>query len=257
MSDAALAEAGIGPGTYPLSIGLEDPEDLIEDLGRGLRAAEGLKNGASGRGPLRYAYTAGGFRWQAPGSGVHPRRRTGHSVWALQSRYLATTVTRARWSICRATAGAAARRLRASRTWRAGSSLRSTRPRSARGPGRHSMGSSPHSSALHGIRSAVTASPCSEPPFDARVARSPPRRRSTRNPTPPAMDQRLSHPPTPLPEQSGAGILGDRREPAADAAQKRGCCTPTSRLRRIQGRIRARCAGGKCPALFLLARAMQ
>ncbi|MGB5081376.1 MAG: O-acetylhomoserine aminocarboxypropyltransferase [Burkholderiales bacterium] len=40
MSDAALAEAGIGAGTIRLSIGLEDPEDLIEDLGRALRAAQ-------------------------------------------------------------------------------------------------------------------------------------------------------------------------------------------------------------------------
>ena len=40
MSDAALAEAGIGPGTIRLSIGLEDPEDLIEDLARALRAAK-------------------------------------------------------------------------------------------------------------------------------------------------------------------------------------------------------------------------
>src|SRR5712691_2010145 len=41
MSDAALAEAGIGPGTIRLSIGLEDPEDLIEDLARALGAAKG------------------------------------------------------------------------------------------------------------------------------------------------------------------------------------------------------------------------
>src|SRR6266704_5014574 len=40
MSDAALAEAGIGPGTIRLSIGLEDPEDLIEDLARALSAAK-------------------------------------------------------------------------------------------------------------------------------------------------------------------------------------------------------------------------
>jgi O-acetylhomoserine (thiol)-lyase len=39
MSDEALRAAGIGPGTVRLSIGLEDPEDLIEDLARGLRAA--------------------------------------------------------------------------------------------------------------------------------------------------------------------------------------------------------------------------
>ncbi|MGB7541489.1 MAG: O-acetylhomoserine aminocarboxypropyltransferase [Burkholderiales bacterium] len=40
MTDAALADAGIGPGTLRLSVGLEDPDDLIEDLGRGLRAAQ-------------------------------------------------------------------------------------------------------------------------------------------------------------------------------------------------------------------------
>ena len=36
MSDEALAQAGIGPGTIRLSIGLEDPADLIADLERGL-----------------------------------------------------------------------------------------------------------------------------------------------------------------------------------------------------------------------------
>ena len=40
MDDAALAAAGIGPGTIRLSIGLEDPEDLVEDLTRALRAAQ-------------------------------------------------------------------------------------------------------------------------------------------------------------------------------------------------------------------------
>jgi O-acetylhomoserine (thiol)-lyase len=40
MSDEALAAAGIGPGTIRLSIGLEDPDDLIDDLKRALRAAE-------------------------------------------------------------------------------------------------------------------------------------------------------------------------------------------------------------------------
>jgi O-acetylhomoserine (thiol)-lyase len=42
MDDAALAQAGIGPGTIRLSIGLEDPDDLIDDLKRALRAAEKL-----------------------------------------------------------------------------------------------------------------------------------------------------------------------------------------------------------------------
>jgi O-acetylhomoserine (thiol)-lyase len=40
MSDEALAGAGIGPGTIRLSIGLEDPDDLIDDLKRALKAAE-------------------------------------------------------------------------------------------------------------------------------------------------------------------------------------------------------------------------
>ena len=40
MSDEALASAGIGPGTIRLSIGLEDPDDLIDDLKRALKAAE-------------------------------------------------------------------------------------------------------------------------------------------------------------------------------------------------------------------------
>jgi len=40
MTDEALRSAGIGPGTIRLSIGLEDADDLIDDLKRALRAAE-------------------------------------------------------------------------------------------------------------------------------------------------------------------------------------------------------------------------
>ena len=40
MNDEALAAAGIGPGTIRLSIGLEDADDLIDDLKRALKAAE-------------------------------------------------------------------------------------------------------------------------------------------------------------------------------------------------------------------------
>jgi O-acetylhomoserine (thiol)-lyase len=40
MDDAALAQAGISAGTIRLSIGLEDPDDLIDDLKRALKAAE-------------------------------------------------------------------------------------------------------------------------------------------------------------------------------------------------------------------------
>ena len=40
MDDAALAAAGITPGTVRLSIGLEHPDDLIEDLARALAASQ-------------------------------------------------------------------------------------------------------------------------------------------------------------------------------------------------------------------------
>jgi O-acetylhomoserine (thiol)-lyase len=39
MSDEDLKTAGIGPGTVRLSVGLEDPEDLIQDLARALGVA--------------------------------------------------------------------------------------------------------------------------------------------------------------------------------------------------------------------------
>ena len=40
MDDAALAAGGIGPGTIRLSIGLEDPQDLIDDLSGALRLSQ-------------------------------------------------------------------------------------------------------------------------------------------------------------------------------------------------------------------------
>ena len=40
MDDAALKVAGITAGTVRLSIGLEDADDLIEDLGRALKDAQ-------------------------------------------------------------------------------------------------------------------------------------------------------------------------------------------------------------------------
>jgi O-acetylhomoserine (thiol)-lyase len=40
MDDRALAAAGIGPGTVRLSIGLEHPDDLIEDLGRAIYSSQ-------------------------------------------------------------------------------------------------------------------------------------------------------------------------------------------------------------------------
>ncbi|HKT97377.1 MAG TPA: O-acetylhomoserine aminocarboxypropyltransferase [Paraburkholderia sp.] len=40
MDEAALAAAGIGAGTIRLSIGLEDPDDLIDDLKRALKTSQ-------------------------------------------------------------------------------------------------------------------------------------------------------------------------------------------------------------------------
>jgi O-acetylhomoserine (thiol)-lyase len=40
VDDETLKASGIGPGTVRLSIGLEDPDDLVDDLKRALKAAE-------------------------------------------------------------------------------------------------------------------------------------------------------------------------------------------------------------------------
>ena len=58
MSDDDLRRAGIGQGTIRLSIGLEDPDDLIDDLGRALKAAEKAAERSGGSTP-----------GQGPGSG--------------------------------------------------------------------------------------------------------------------------------------------------------------------------------------------
>jgi len=39
LDAAALKEAGIGEGMIRLSVGLEDPADLLDDLAQALRAA--------------------------------------------------------------------------------------------------------------------------------------------------------------------------------------------------------------------------
>ncbi len=48
MDDAALAAAGIGPGTVRLSIGLESADDLVDDLKRALKTAEKAAGAATG-----------------------------------------------------------------------------------------------------------------------------------------------------------------------------------------------------------------
>jgi O-acetylhomoserine (thiol)-lyase len=39
LSDEQLAAGGITPDTVRLSVGIEDPEDLIADLGQAIKAA--------------------------------------------------------------------------------------------------------------------------------------------------------------------------------------------------------------------------
>jgi O-acetylhomoserine (thiol)-lyase len=46
MDAAALAAAGIGEGLVRVSVGLEDPDDLIADLGKALRRVEKRFGGA-------------------------------------------------------------------------------------------------------------------------------------------------------------------------------------------------------------------
>ena len=43
MTDADLKKAGIGPGTIRLSVGLEDADDLVQDLDRALAVAARAK----------------------------------------------------------------------------------------------------------------------------------------------------------------------------------------------------------------------
>ena len=40
LDAAGLASAGIGEGMIRLSVGLEDPEDILDDLGQALRASQ-------------------------------------------------------------------------------------------------------------------------------------------------------------------------------------------------------------------------
>ena len=49
MDATALAAAGIAEGTIRLSIGLEDPDDLLDDLRRALKAAQKPAGGSAAR----------------------------------------------------------------------------------------------------------------------------------------------------------------------------------------------------------------
>jgi hypothetical protein len=93
MSDEALAGAGITQGTIRLSIGLEDADDLIDDLKRALKAAEkagSLTMYLTVNGAQTYCYTGGkAFDAAKPTVVFIHGVLNDHSVWILQSRYLA------------------------------------------------------------------------------------------------------------------------------------------------------------------------
>jgi cystathionine beta-lyase/cystathionine gamma-synthase len=44
LDDAELRDAGVGPGLIRLSVGIEDPDDLVADVRRGLQAASSRQN---------------------------------------------------------------------------------------------------------------------------------------------------------------------------------------------------------------------
>ena len=92
MDDAALAQAGIAPGTIRLSIGLEDADDLIDDLKRALKAAEKavalMELTVDGR--KAYAYTGGKpFDAALPCVVFVHGALHDHSVWTLLARWFA------------------------------------------------------------------------------------------------------------------------------------------------------------------------
>ena len=151
MDDAALARAGIGPGTIRLSIGLEDADDLIDDLKRALKAASRVGAASSdmnvvlpepGRAELPARTPASAPPTPTPAASPSTRRCPRSSSSTARCTTTAsgrspragsrTTATACSRSTCRATAAAAGRRWPASRRWPTGCSPCSTRPASSR-----------------------------------------------------------------------------------------------------------------------------
>ena len=94
MDAEALAAAGIGEGLVRLSIGLEDPDDLIGDLSRALRRAtrdtpmSGTRIRVDGR--TVYVGNGSGHPDSAAESVVFVHGAgMDHTVWALPARYFA------------------------------------------------------------------------------------------------------------------------------------------------------------------------
>ena len=101
MDAAALAAAGVGEDMVRLSIGLEDPGDLLGDLDRALRASQRIRSArriAAGHlvvelevdGKNAFAATGGRpFDPARPAVAFVHGAGGDHSVWALQTRYFA------------------------------------------------------------------------------------------------------------------------------------------------------------------------
>jgi hypothetical protein len=91
LDAAALKEAGIGEGMIRLSVGLEDPSDLLDDLGQALRAGgEGLtmKLTVNGR---AVSATTGGTDFDPARPAVIFLHGAGfdRTAWRLQTRWFA------------------------------------------------------------------------------------------------------------------------------------------------------------------------
>jgi pimeloyl-ACP methyl ester carboxylesterase len=115
-----LAQAGISVGTMRLSVGLEDADDLLEDLARASncrrKEAEML---LEVQGHSAYCYTGGKpLDTSLPAIVFIHGAQNDHSVWALQSRYFAHHGYAVLASICPATAAAAGRRWLPCPPWR-------------------------------------------------------------------------------------------------------------------------------------------
>ena len=125
MDDAALAKAGISAGTIRLSIGLEDPDDLIDDLERAAEGRGEMKLEVDGQARLRL-HRRQAARPGAAHRGVRARRRHDHSVGPAEPllRHHGCNVLALDLPGHGRSDGPAA--CAASRRWRTGSAQRST-----------------------------------------------------------------------------------------------------------------------------------
>ncbi len=90
MDDAALAAAGIRPGTIRLSIGLEDPDDLIDDLKRALKAASSAHEAHRSRHARPMPTPAASLSMPSLPTIVFVHGALNdHSVWTLHARWFA------------------------------------------------------------------------------------------------------------------------------------------------------------------------